>query len=319
MHQHRKLKTHHYPLLLSPSNKRYRACIDRYLKGFLIDDNFQRDVTARSLFTKPTLATARIIAKQKGILAGMEEVTAVIKTIPGINIKKALKDGSELNSNAVLCELTGDVRLILAVERMVLNALGRLSGIATYTHFLAEKLKRHFPDAPPLLASTRKTLWGMLDKRACVVGGGVTHRVTLEDAVIIKHPHIRASGLTISQAIESVARRAQNTYFFEVEVTTGAEAFEALDCMKKLWFQKIIRVPMTIMLDNFAPHHMAVTVKKIRSILKLSPTSFPLYIEASGGITEKNLISYAKTGVDIISMGALTHSAPFFDVSLRIN
>lgn len=307
--------THHYPRLLSPSNKRYADCIDRYLKGFLIEDRWQDDATSRSMFKDKKIITARIIAKQNGVLAGMQEVQYVIKNIKGVSVSDALIDGAFLKKNSVLMELHGEANIILAVERMILNAFGRLSGIATYTNKLVTSIKKKLPGKIPHIASTRKALWSQLDKRAAVVGGAITHRLGLDDAIIIKHPHVKAVGGSLTRAIQLAAQTKAKIQFFEVEVGSFQEAQEAMNSCIVLWKTKIVRVPMTIMFDNFGTKEISNALDNLRPTI---PHNMPLYFEASGGITEKNILSYAKTGVDIISLGALTHSAPFFDVSLRI-
>lgn len=287
------------------------------------------DITTASLFKEPKNVTARIVAKESGVLAGRQEIEFFLNTsAKRLRVKFLKRDGCRIKAGYTFAILKGDIREILKVERVILNLLGRMSGVATTAARIVAKAKKINPKI--LITPTRKTLWGLLDKRACVLGGAGTHRLNLGNAILIKDNHLDAFGRNIPKAIESFfptgrasarlsqyrARRAQpirqKATFFEIEVETSREAKIACTTLKKLQKAGKCTVPCFVMLDNFSPQK----IKKTLKILRTENLASCAKIEASGGINEKNISAYAKTGVDVISMGALTHSAPMLDVSL---
>jgi nicotinate-nucleotide pyrophosphorylase (carboxylating) len=185
-----------------------------------------------------------------------------------------------------LLKLNGTIKNILKTERTALNILQRMSGIATETNKLVKKIKHK-----SLLCSTRKTQWGLLDKKAVMLGGGGTHRLGLHDFILVKDNHLAAT--------DKINWQKLSKKFWEIEVDSTKQA---------LVFARYN--PDAIMLDNFKPQ----TIK--RTIKKLSPQ---IIFEASGGITESNLFEYAKTGVDVISMGSLTHSTKSLNINLQVD
>lgn len=278
------------------------------------------DITTDGLFRKSKSSQARIISREAGILAGRQEIEFFLNTHAQheLRVKFLKRDGARIRAGDTIASLQGDVREILKVERVVLNLLGRMSGVATATHRIVSKIKKTHPQI--LIAPTRKTLWGLLDKRAVALGGGGTHRLNLDNAVLIKDNHLDALGRDIPKAIESffppsraVARLKVS--FFEIEVETSREAKIACATLKKLQRVGLCAVPCLVMLDNFSPKQIQKTLQILRKANLQSCTK----IEASGGINEKNIRAYARTGVDIISMGALTHSSSMLDISLVIS
>jgi len=285
------------------------------------------DITTDWLFKKPKKVTVCIIAKEAGIFAGRQEIEFFLKT--RIRVKFLKKDGARIHTGDTIAYLYGDIQEILKAERVILNLLGRMSGVATATSRIVKKIKKINPNI--LIAPTRKTLWGLLDKRAVVLGGGETHRLGLDNAILIKDNHLDALGRTaarllntapegrslgrdIPKAIYSFFPLRQKVAFFEIEVETPTEAKIACAVLKKLQKTGECRIPCFVMLDNFSPPRIQKTLK----ILHAAHLQSCAKIEASGGINEKNILAYAKTGIDIISMGSLTHSAPMFDFTLQI-
>ncbi|MFA4831429.1 MAG: carboxylating nicotinate-nucleotide diphosphorylase [Patescibacteria group bacterium] len=244
------------------------------------------DLTTNRLIKQNKKTKAQIIAKENGILAGIEETLWFLRRhkVTGIRHKK---DGDMIKKDDVFLSLSGGIKDILKTERVALNLLQRLSGIATQTNKLIKKTKNKI-----LICPTRKTQWGLLDKKAVAVGGGGTHRLGLYDWVLVKDNHL-------SQCPLSSFPFPLSPSFWEIEVNTSKEASE---------FSKY--QPDAIMFDNFKSKQIKKMIPKLNS---------QIIFEASGGINEFNLAEYAKTGVDVISIGALTHSARALDISLELN
>lgn len=305
------MKTHNQANLLTLKNPLYREWVLQYTFGELKKDLGRGDATTMHILRKPRRVTARIFSRAPGVLAGRQEVEFFLKK--RLCVKFLKRDGQRIRGEEAIALLSGDIREILKVERVTLNLLGRMSGVATQTSRIVEKVKkvnRHI-----LITPTRKTLWGLLDKRACVLGGGGTHRLNLDNAILIKDNHLDAMGRDIEKAIKSFFSSGQKAAFFEIEVATSKEAKIACAVLAKLKKDGRCRIPCFVMLDNFSPKNIQKTLK----ILRAANFKSCAKIEASGGINEKNIRAYAKTGVDIISMGSLTHSAPMFNLSLEIS
>jgi nicotinate-nucleotide pyrophosphorylase (carboxylating) len=269
-----------------------KALIDLALQ----EDIGAGDVTTNSIVTAGQKATGFIVAKKEGIIAGLPVAKAVFDRVgPGVSYYPEISDGTLVKAGQTLVKIEGDARTILTGERLALNFLQRLSGIATYTNRLANLIKGY----KTKIVDTRKTSPGarILEKYAVRMGGGGNHRLGLYDAVLIKDNHIQVAG-SITRAIQLARAAIPFTMKVEVEVENLAGVLEALEAGADI-----------IMLDNMEPPAMAEAVKIIAG---------RALVEASGGINEKNLLAVAQAGVDFVSIGALTHSAQALDISLDI-
>jgi len=268
-----------------------------YLLRFLEEDAPFGDVTSEAVIPKDLEAEAVIIAKQDGIIAGLEEAKALFEHFD-VKVELKAKDGDEVKKGYVVIELRGNARSILLVERTALNIIGRMSGIATQVRRLMKKVRAVNPNVR--IAGTRKTLLKPLDKRAILLGGGESHRFSLSDAVLIKDNHLALVPL------EEAIKRAKAFSIYkvvEVEVESLEDALKAAKAGADI-----------IMLDNMTPEQ----IEEVLEALKREGLRERVKIEVSGGITEENIESYAKLDIDVISLGALTHSVKNFDVSLEI-
>ncbi|MBP3401184.1 MAG: carboxylating nicotinate-nucleotide diphosphorylase [Selenomonadales bacterium] len=263
---------------------------------WLNEDVGSGDITTENIIPQQAKTVGLIQAKQRGIVAGINVAGLVFTTLaPDIEFTPMVEDGDEVEPHTVLAKIEGDAHVILTGERLALNLLQHMSGIATLTSSyarLAEGTKAHVVD-------TRKTLPGlrMLEKYAIRVGGGRNHRMGLYDAVMIKDNHIKVAG-GIKEAVRMTRNEISHTVKIEVETETLDQVKEALEAGADI-----------IMLDNMSIEMIEEAVRLIdgRAI-----------VEASGGVTKERLPAIAKAGVDIISVGALTNSAPILDISLDI-
>ncbi len=305
------LKTHRSDESLKTLNRVYAQTVfEHLLKPLRADIGADGDITTSAVLPGPKVAQATLIAKQAGTLAGMAELKFFLagKRAGSVKILQALDDGVEVKRGAVLAVLEGNVADILKAERTVLNFLQHMCGVATLAHKYVQASRKY----PVLVCPTRKTPWGLLDKRACLVAGAGTHRLGLSDAVLVKDTHLdllRHDFKTLGQQLKSARKLGR---FVEVEVESVAEARKAADMLFDL--QKSRKIPCFIMLDNMKPNDIGKFVRELRS----SKLYGKIFVEASGGINLKNIQQYAKTGVDILSVGAMTHSAPALDISLKI-
>jgi nicotinate-nucleotide pyrophosphorylase (carboxylating) len=278
-----------------------RKVLEEKLKQILAEDIGQGDVTTAAVVPSGLTAEAAVIAKEAGIAAGIEEAVILAESL-GLKVKTEVADGEEIKNGQAIMKISGDARTILSVERTLLNLLARMSGIATTTRKLIDKLKK--ANLTTKIAATRKTAPGShyFDKKAVFVGGGDPHRLHLDDMILIKDNHIAVAG-----GIENAVKRAkQNASFskkIEVEVSSVADALKAAEAGTDI-----------IMLDNFSPRQ----IKETTALLKKAGFLGKILLEASGGITEENLLKYAFTRVGIISLGELTHSTKALDISLEI-
>lgn len=266
---------------------------DRYLQE---DLGGEGDITSDSLFTNEK-AKAYIIAKEKCIVAGLEEAKTVFKKT-GAETKLRVNDGDFVKGNTVIAEIRGPVRSILKGERLALNFICRMSGIATGTKKLVDMCRAINPRVT--IAATRKTTPGFrrYEKKAVVLGGGEAHRFGLYDAVMIKDNHIKCVG-----SVEEAIRRAEQKVHdkvIEVEVENELDALVAAKTKADV-----------IMLDNFDPKSGELVAKKIREI------DSDILVEVSGGVTPDNIVEYASFA-DRISLGYLTHSVRSRDFSLEL-
>ncbi len=261
-----------------------------------MEDLGQGDITSEAIFQTADVGKAIFIAKSPLVCAGVEVAVQVFKTLnPAINCRPLSADGRQMAVGDLLLEVNGPVLDLLKAERVALNLCQRLCGIATLTASFVKEVA----DLPVKIVDTRKTTPGLrrLEKYAVRAGGGHNHRFNLGDGILIKDNHIAAAG-SIRQAVKRVKSFAPHTLKIEVEAENLPEVKEAVDCGVDI-----------ILLDNMPISMLseAVNIAKVRVIL-----------EASGGINLLNLRETAETGVDIISIGALTHSAPASDISMRI-
>jgi nicotinate-nucleotide pyrophosphorylase (carboxylating) len=268
--------------------------LKKELQSFLSEDIGKGDITS-SLLSKKKIS-AKIISRENAIVAGVKFGKEIFN-LKGCKVQILKKDGQKIYPNQVIMVISGDARKILTCERTVLNLLTRMSGIATQTNSLVAKI----PNKKTKLYATRKTAPGLrfFDKEAVQIGGGEKHRLRLDEMVMIKDNHI-----AVNNSLLSLIKKAKRRYKkFEVEVENNSDAILAAQ-----------EGATIIMLDNFSPKQIKKTIqdlksKKLRNKVK---------IEASGGITSKNISQYAKTGVDIISVGSITNAVKGIDMSLEI-
>lgn len=272
-----------------------RNTLHRSLLAFLGEDIGRGDLTSESIFSREQLGGARMVARQPFLVAGAESVAAEVFRVqnPAIEITEVMTDGSWAEKGDTVLAVHGPVVDLLKAERVALNLLQRLSGIATMTRRFADQVVKY----SVRIADTRKTTPGlrMLEKYAVRVGGGSNHRFNLADGILIKDNHIAACG-SVTEAVNRVRQSIPHTLRIEVETDTVAQVEECLQCGVDI-----------IMLDNMALSTMERAVQMIngRSL-----------VEASGGVNLDNVEGIAKTGVDIISIGALTHSAESIDIGM---
>ncbi len=269
--------------------------VDDLIKTALSEDINYIDSTADLLIPEDDISEAYFMAKADGVLAGIEVALRVFTILdPDMKIECLKKDGDKIASGDIIADFSGHTRLMLKAERTALNILQHTSGIATYTNKCVELVK----GTNASIADTRKTLPGLraLQKYAVTVGGGRNHRYNLTDAAMLKDNHIDAYG-SITAAVTELRKKAGHMLQIEVETRNMEEVREALACGVNV-----------IMLDNMSPEEMAQAVKFVNGRAKL---------EASGNVTLENIRTVAETGVDIISLGALTHSVKAFDISMK--
>jgi nicotinate-nucleotide pyrophosphorylase (carboxylating) len=278
-----------------------RKIVEDRLKQILAEDVGQGDVTAAAIIPAGLTVQAEVIAKEAGIVAGIEEATILAESL-GLTVKAQVADGQEVKNKQTLMQLTGDAQTILSVERTLLNLLSRMSGIATATNKLVQKLKK--ANSKARIAATRKSAPGMLyfDKKAVIIGNGDPHRLHLDDMVLIKDNHIAIVGSAL-EAVKLAKAKVSFSKKIEVEVTKAADAVKVAEAGADI-----------IMLDNFSPKQ----VKEAVELLKAAGFLGKVLLEVSGGINSENLLEYAESQVDIISMGAITHSVKALDISLEI-
>jgi nicotinate-nucleotide pyrophosphorylase (carboxylating) len=252
------------------------------------------DLTSESIFGTDHRSAARLIARQEGVVAGLDLAQRVFHLMDDtMEVTSHTSDGNRVSAGTELMRLAGPTRALLTAERTALNFLGRMSGIATLTSELVDLVD----GTGVLIADTRKTTPTLraLEKYAVRMGGGSNHRFGLYDAVMIKDNHIAAAG-GIGRAVAMVRARVGHTVKVEVEVETVEELRELL----------VVGADI-VLLDNMSAEELQTAVDMVGEAM---------ITEASGGITRDTIRAVAETGVDVISVGALTHSAPNFDVAL---
>ena len=272
-----------------------RNTLHRSLLAFLAEDIGRGDLTSESIFTPEQLGQARMVARQSFLVAGAASVAAEVFRLqnPAIEVTAVITDGSWAKKGDTVLAVHGPVVDLLKAERVALNLLQRLSGIATMTRRFVDRVVKY----SARIADTRKTTPGlrMFEKYAVRVGGGSNHRFNLTDGILIKDNHIAACG-SVSEAVNRVRQSIPHTLRIEVETDTIAQVEECLQCVVDI-----------IMLDNMDLPTMERAVQIIAG---------RALVEASGGVNLDNVEGIAKTGVDIISIGALTHSAESIDIGM---
>ena len=269
--------------------------VDHLIKEALQEDISSEDVTTNAVMKEAVTGEVQLICKQDGVVAGLDVFRRVFEILDeNVKIDFYCKDGDEVKKGELMGVVTGDIRALLSGERVALNYLQRMSGIATYTHSVAKLLE----GTKTKLLDTRKTTPNMriFEKYAVRVGGGYNHRYNLSDGVLLKDNHIGAAG-SVTKAVQMAKEYAPFVRKIEVEVENLDMVREAADAGADI-----------IMLDNMSPEDMK---EAIRIIDGRAET------ECSGNVTKENIDRLTSLGVDYISSGALTHSAPVLDISVK--
>jgi len=275
--------------------------LEKKLLRMLAEDIGQGDVTTALVIPPNSTTEVEVIAKESGVIAGMEEAKILLESL-GLEVENLVSDGEEVKAKKALMKISGDTRTILSVERTLLNIISRMSGIATITRKLIEKIRK--AELKTKVACTRKVAPGLLylDKKAVLTGGGDTHRLHLDDMILIKDNHIMVVG-SVEKAVKTVRKNVSFSKKIEVEVTEVEDVLNAVNAGADI-----------IMLDNFSAEQIEKAVK----ILKNEHLYGKVLLEASGGITAENILAYASTGVDVVSLSEITASAKALDISLEI-
>lgn len=278
-----------------------RKVLEEKLQHLLGEDVAQGDVTSAAVIPSGLSVEAAVVAKEEGVAAGIEEIV-ILAEIIGLKVKKELEDGEEIRNGTTIMKIFGDALTILSAERTLLNLLSRMSGIATATSKLVYKLRT--ANVKAKIAATRKTAPGLIyfDKKAVLVGGGDPHRLSLSDMILVKDNHVAITG-SVREALRRARTNSSFSKKIEVETRSVADALEAAEGGADI-----------IMFDNFSPNK----IRKAVAALKKRGFFGTILLEASGGITAQNLLEYASEGVDLISIGELTHSVKSLDISLEI-
>ncbi len=268
-----------------------------------LDEDLGRgDITSRAVVRAGVKARGSFMAKQDFVLAGLEVADAVFTSFdPYLQIESTAGDGDEIKSGKIFARTTGEAQVLLAAERVALNFLQHLSGIATITRSYVEAIA----GTSTRIVDTRKTTPGLrlLEKYAVTVGGGYNHRLGLDDGVLIKDNHLAIAG-SVTEAVRRARESVGHLHKIEVEVATLEQVGEALDAKADI-----------LLLDNMTPDLVRRAIEVIR---EREPDETRTLTEASGGINLANVRDYAEAGVDLISIGALTHSAPAVDICFKV-
>ena len=278
---------------MNPITKKLQA--DRLIEMALRVDITSEDVSTNAVMPEYRKGKVQLLCKQDGVICGLDVFARTFELLdPATETKFFVRDGDEVKKGELLAEVTGDIRVLLSGERVALNYLQRMSGIATYTRAMAKLLE----GTKTKLLDTRKTTPNMrvFEKYAVRVGGGNNHRYNLSDGVLLKDNHIGAAG-GVAAAVKAAKAYAPFVRKIEIEVETLDQLKEALDAGADI-----------VMLDNMPPEDMAEAVRLTRGRAET---------ECSGNVTKENIARLTKLGVDYISSGALTHSAPILDVSMK--
>nr|WP_319374484.1 carboxylating nicotinate-nucleotide diphosphorylase [uncultured Methanobacterium sp.] len=272
------------------------------LAKMVYDDIGFEDITTRALIPPGLKAKGHIISKEEGISAGVELAVAIFTEFE-VETEVLVADGEKLKQGQIIMEISGDPRSILSVERTVLNLMMRMSGIATLTSNIIKMVRNVNPDV--IVAGTRKTTPGLqfFEKNAIRSGGGDTHRYRLDDSVLIKDNHLAMVG-GVAEAVSRARKYVSFTKKIEIEVETLEEALQAANAGADI-----------VMLDNMDPEDVTIVLEALDG----ENLRDNVIIEVSGGINSGNIVQFAKTGVDVISTGYITHSARSLDLSLELD
>jgi len=275
--------------------------LEKKILRFLEEDVGQGDITTLLTIPRGVVVQAEVVVREKGVVAGLEDISAFLEGL-GFQADASVSDGSEIRKDTTIMTITGDARTLLSVERTLLNLLTRMSGIATQIRRVVAKV--HDAGYKPKIACTRKVAPGLLhfDKKAVMLGGGDTHRLHLDDLVLIKDNHLAIIG-NVGKAVQRARKAVPFSKKIEVEVSSKKDALQAVEAGADI-----------IMLDNLPP-------PRIRSIifaLEKKGLRDHALVEASGGINEENVVEYAATGADILSLGEITDSTKALDMSLGV-
>lgn len=278
-----------------------KKILEEKMRRFLEEDIGQGDITTLITVPPGTVVEAQIVVKEQGIVAGIEEALTLLESF-NFQATAPVSDGAKVKEKTAIMKIAGDARTLLSIERTLLNLLSRMSGIATTTNRLIERIKS--AGYKTRIACTRKVAPGLLyfDKRAVMLGGGDTHRLHLDDLVLIKDNHLAIVG-NVGQAVRRARKAVSFSKKIEVEVSTANEALEAAKAGADI-----------VMLDNFSLKQ----VREAVGLLEERGFRNRVLIEASGGINEQNILEFAATGVDILSLGEITDSVRALNMSLEV-
>lgn len=287
------------PFGLRPRASLDAAAVDAAVRRFLVEDVGTGDVTTARVVPAPARARAGVVARERCVIAGLPVATAVFRVMDnGIGVRACADEGLLAEAGTTLLELEGSAAAILTAERVALNLIQRLSGIATITRQYADAIA----GTGVSVSDTRKTTPGLrlFEKYAVHVGGGRNHRMGLYDAILVKDNHVAIAG-GVENALAAVRRASGPAMPVQIEVDT-------LDQLGKVLTLGV----EAVLLDNMPPPIVTEAVRRTRA----HPRGRDVWIEASGGITLETIRAYAEAGVDTVSVGALTHSAPSVDIAL---
>jgi len=279
-----------------------KSVLEETLRSFLREDLGYGDITTDSLVNPETQGTATVLCNEPAVISGLWEGQALLE-IAGCKGSPVVEEGKRVTAGAEIINASGPAGSLLKVERTLLNILSHMSGVTTATSELVEVARREGA-GKIRIACTRKTLPGLryFEKRAVAVGGGDTHRLRLDDAVLIKDNHLAIGG-TITECIKKTRARVSFTKKIEVEVVDPDQALEAAKAGADI-----------ILLDNMRTDQIEEAV----NLLRKENLRERIILEASGGIRKDNLVAYLRTDVDVVSLGAITHSAKSIDMSMNI-
>lgn len=302
---------------LTLSNPGYAQAVRNIADELLRQDSEKGDLTVEALGIGAKKCILEIRAKEVGVAAGLSEARWLYEG-EGLTISGVVNDGDRVASGDVLLRAEGRADVLFRLERVIVNLIQRMSGIATATREMVKMIQPE--SAQTHVVATRKTPWGLLDKKAVHVGGGGTHRLSLSDAILIKTNHLQLApdeeGMPLERAIRCAWSNRKSAAFVaafvEVEVTRIEEAVVAASTFRDL--RAADSCPCVLMLDNFSPAGAEAAVKTLRE----QDLHDAALVEASGNIDKNSWTEYAAAGVDAISVGALTHSVRALDVSAKV-
>ncbi|MFH1534123.1 MAG: carboxylating nicotinate-nucleotide diphosphorylase [Nitrospirota bacterium] len=313
--------THKADNFLEIGNSAYKQWVFRYTFLELEKDlGTKGDVSTNLLFADGEFKiTGKIVSRSEGIIAGIREIKYFLidsdpnfrPSLKGVfDIDFKVNDGDFVKKGDVIMKITANAQDLLAAERVILNLLMRMSSVATFTKGIVDIVKEY----DVLVTPTRKTLWGLLDKKAVLIGGGGTHRINLSDAVILKDTHLDVLKRDFDDVFARIKNSENDFRFLEIEVDNAEEAKKVAEKFSELTKNKKLNSIGVVMMDNMSAAEVSAAMKDIKGQRYYDDVLF----EASGGITEKNVLEYAKTGVDVISMGCLTRNVENFDIGMEV-